>query len=103
MPRRRVIETDEPPLEQKQIADMIEVGFSIELIVEHNYDDTGDDQYFLYAKYRNHLRPIYTQRGAHRFFTDFNRAKDWAHKLGFKSISMNTIEFSQTEEMSGVG
>lgn len=99
MPRRRTIETDEAPIMQRQVADMIRDGYSIELVIEHSYDDAGGDQYYLYVKYRNHLRPVYTQRKAHRYFIDFNRAKEWAEKLGFKLMTLVPFEPMRVEEL----
>lgn len=94
MTYRQEITTNEEPLEQRNVSELIGAGYSLDLLLQHKLDETGASQYYLYAKYRNHLRPIYTQRNAHRAYTNLERAVEWGKRMGFKWVSVN-IDYSK--------
>lgn len=94
MTYRQEIITTEEPLEQRNVLELINAGYSLDLLLQHKLDEAGASQYYLYAKYRNHLRPIHTQRNAHRAYTNLERAVDWGKRMGFKSVSI-AIDYSK--------
>jgi len=94
MTYRQEIMTDEEPLEQRNVSELIGAGYSLDLLIQYKLDESGVGQYYLYAKYRNHLRPIQTQRNAHRCYSNIERAIDWGKRMGFKWMSLN-IDYSK--------
>jgi len=81
------------PLEQKQVSDLIHAGYVVDLVLQHEVNELDQNQFFLYAKYRSNMRPIYTQRNAHRSYTNLERAVDWGKRMGFRQVSV-TIDYS---------
>lgn len=89
------------PIGQKQLFDTIKMGFPINLYVKHK-SMNGNDQFYLFAQYGDVSRQIYTQRGKPRFFSDFNRVIEWAHKIGFETLSVEKIVLSDAKVLSDV-
>lgn len=82
------------PLEQRSVLELVNEGYSIDLILEQKIDRYGTNQYYLYAKYRNAIRPIYTQRSTQRSFANLERALDWGKRMGFANASL-VIDYSE--------
>jgi hypothetical protein len=84
----RDIVANEEPIEQKHVLRLIEAGQAIDLLLQQQVDDTGMNQYFLYVEYRNHVRAVFTQRNAHRFYTNLDRVVEWGSRMGFASVAL---------------
>lgn len=87
-------------IEQKKVSDLINAGFSLELLMRQSVapkkipksDDPDSEpeinQYFLFVRWKDKVRPIHTQRGEHRSFTKPERALDWGKRLGFSKATL---------------
>ncbi|WP_018694186.1 hypothetical protein [Algicola sagamiensis] len=96
------------PITENEVKVLIREGISCSLVLEHRIfegkkskrpgkrtekDDKDKiviiNQYYLYAKIRNQLRPIHTQRKEHRNFANLERAFAWGKNIGFKRVSLS--------------
>lgn len=92
--------TDQKPkdsIEQKRLSQLIAAGYTLELILTHskgapkiakNGSAIEVNQYFLYVKYNDTIRAVYTQRQEPRCFTNIERALDWGKRIGFSSVKL---------------
>ena len=87
-----MIETNEKPVQQEEIENLLGAGFNFDLILDFDLDKNA---YLIYVKYHNKkiIRQVYSQRKRPRAFKDIKRAIDWGKKLGFKTVS-TTINYS---------
>lgn len=82
------IKTDEIPVEQREIIKLVERGHEIDLILDHKKTET-DNNFFLYIKYRDKLRPVFTQRNTHKSYSSIERAVEWGKRIGFRWLILN--------------
>ena len=94
MSYRNELTTEDDPVGQAEIDELIAKGYAVDLLIQNGEVIDGQNQYYLYVKYRGNLRPVYTQRNAHRAFNNIKRAVDWGKRLGFKYGSIS-IDFSK--------
>lgn len=99
---RSKISTEDDPIDQKGVETLIKKGYVVDLFIEGTLNipiksgsskkprlSTTYDEYLLYIKYRNNMRPVYTQRNAHKTFNNVKRAVEWGNNVGVRHISIS--------------